>query len=296
MDIVAYLNEKRTLINKTLESILPLADGPRKTVIEAMRYSVFAGGKRIRPILCLAGANAVNDCEESVLKFACAIELIHTYSLIHDDLPGIDNDDLRRGVPTCHKQFGEAAAIMAGDALLTEAFFVMSDTRLYTDVDPARLMKAINTLAAASGLRGMIGGQMADIEAEKMPASLELVQFIHKNKTAALIQASIVSGALLAGASDSLLQTLSEYGSKLGLAFQIRDDILDEVGESSVMGKPAGSDRVKDKATYPRVIGLQKSRKIEHNMIDGAIRALENTGPRCEPFKALAVYLKDRTH
>ncbi len=296
MDIKAYLKQRKEVVDENLGRLAPPIEGHHRNVVEAMRYSLFAGGKRIRPILCMAGAEAVGAAPESVISFACAIEFIHTYSLIHDDLPGMDDDDLRRGVPTCHKQFGEAAAILAGDGLLTEAFFIMTDDDLHHHADPLRLLRASHLLTDASGFRGMVGGQMADVEAEGKPATLELVQFIHESKTAALIRASVSSGAMLAGASESEYNALSAYGKYLGIAFQIRDDILDEVGETEVMGKPKGSDRDKNKATYPSVLGLEKSRESEREMIDKALAALEVLDDRCEPLRALALYLLERSH
>jgi geranylgeranyl diphosphate synthase type II len=244
----------------------------------------------------MAGAEAAGGSAESVLPFACAIELIHTYSLIHDDLPGIDNDDLRRGVPTCHMRFGEAAAILTGDALLTEAFFVMTSSDLYNGIQAERLLKSAHMLADAAGFRGMVGGQVVDVESEGKSPPLELVEYIHKNKTAALIQASVTSGGYLGGASDSVMQSLSDYGLHLGLAFQIRDDILDEVGQSDVMGKPSGSDRELNKATFPSVLGIDESRRREAAAIQQSLKAIEQLGHRCEPLRAISLYLLDRTH
>ena len=296
MDIAAYLSEKKNLVNQRLEQFLSPLEGPQKTVIDAMRYSLFAGGKRIRPILCMAGAEAAGGSGEAVLPFACAIELIHTYSLIHDDLPGVDNDDLRRGVPTCHIRFGEAAAILTGDALLTEAFFVMTNLDLYDGIQADRLLKSAHMLADAAGLRGMVGGQVVDVESEGKSVPMELIEFIHKKKTAALIQASVASGAYLGGASDSVVSALSDYGLYLGLAFQIRDDILDEVGQSDVMGKPSGSDRELKKATFPSVLGLEESRRREAAVIQQSLKAIEHLDDRCEPLRAISLYLLDRTH
>ncbi len=295
MEIREYLKKKQSLVNEHLDVVLPpVGEGPQKTVIEAMRYSVFAGGKRIRPILCLAGAEAVGEVNEGILSFACAIELIHTYSLIHDDLPGIDNDDLRRGVPTCHKRFGEAAAILAGDALLTEAFSCMTGPEILRHTDAPQLVEAMHVVADAVGVGGMVGGQMADVEAEGKDVSLEAIDYIHRNKTAALIEASVVSGAMLAGASGQAVEAFSRYGVNLGLAFQIRDDILDEIGESTIMGKPQGSDRGRKKATYPSSIGIEESKEREKAAIREAFRALEGGNERCAVLRSIASYLLDR--
>jgi len=296
MDIQTYLKKRKIIVDENLKRLAPPVDGHHRNVVEAMRYSLFAGGKRIRPILCMAGAEAVGGDADAVITFACAIEFIHTYSLIHDDLPGMDDDDLRRGVPTCHKRFGEAAAILAGDALLTEAFYIMTGAELTDRTDPLRLLQASHLLTDASGFRGMVGGQMADVEAEGKPATLDLVQFIHESKTAALIRASVASGALLAGAGETEFEALSTYGKYLGLAFQVRDDILDEVGDTEVMGKPKGSDRDRNKATYPSVLGLEKSRESEREMIESALSALSALDGRSEPLRALALYLLERSH
>ena len=296
MDITSYLTEKRTLINEALSQFIPPSKELHQTVVEAMRYSVFAGGKRIRPILCISGWEAAGGGDATVLPFACALELIHTYSLIHDDLPGMDDDDLRRGVPTCHKKFGEAAAILAGDALLTEAFYLMTDSLLYPGIDPVRLLGAAHIVAERISYRGMVDGQMVDVESEGKESSLELVQFIHRKKTAEFIQASVVSGAYLAGASKDDFSAFAGYGLQLGLAFQIRDDILDEVGESQVMGKPQGSDKIHHKITYPSAIGLDKSRESEKAAIQGAIRSIEHMNSRSDPLKAIALYLLEREH
>jgi geranylgeranyl diphosphate synthase type II len=296
MDIASYLAEKRMLINEALARFIPPSKELHHTVVEAMRYSLFAGGKRIRPILCISGWEAAGGGDAAVMPFACALEMIHTYSLIHDDLPGMDDDDLRRGVPTCHKKFGEAAAILAGDALLTEAFYLMTDPRLYPGLDPARLLGAVNIVAERIGYRGMVGGQMVDVESEGKESSLELVQFIHRKKTAEFIQASVVSGAYLAGASSDDLSAFARYGLHLGLAFQIRDDILDVVGESRIMGKPQGSDKIHHKVTYPSAVGLDRSRQSEEAEIREAIRSIEHMNSRSDPLKAIALYLLEREH
>jgi geranylgeranyl diphosphate synthase type II len=296
MDIIAYLEEKRTLINEALARFVPPSYDLDKTLVEAVRYSIFAGGKRIRPILCMAGSEAAGGSGISVLPFACALEFIHTYSLIHDDLPGMDNDDLRRGVPTCHKKFGEAAAILAGDALLTEAFYLMTDPLLSPNIEPVMLLKAAHMVAEHISHRGMVGGQMVDVESEGKDSSLELVQFIHRKKTAEFIQASVATGAYLAGALGEDLSAFANYGLCLGLAFQIRDDILNVVGESQVMGKSKGSDEIHRKVTYPSAVGMDKALESERNMIREALKSLEHMNSRSDPLKAIALYLLEREH
>lgn len=294
MDLRAYLEVRRKRINETLETLLPPVDTLQKTVVEAMRYSLLAGGKRIRPILCLAGAEAVGGDFDGVLNFACAIEMIHAYSLIHDDLPAMDDDDFRRGQPTNHKKFGEAAAILAGDGLLTEAFAVMTRRSLHPDVDPADLLEATQLVAQEAGFRGMVGGQVVDMEAEDTQPSLELVEFMHAAKTAALIRASVAGGAILAGGDRASVSALSEYGRYLGLAFQIRDDLLDVLGDSRELGKPVGSDEQRKKATYPAVLGIEESQRRERRTVELALNALSEMDAGSDPLRAIAQYLLNR--
>ncbi|MEK7364264.1 MAG: polyprenyl synthetase family protein, partial [candidate division NC10 bacterium] len=258
---------------------------------EAMRYSVFAGGKRLRPILVIAGADAVRGRMEEggtlhrVLPTACALELIHTYSLIHDDLPAMDDDDYRRGRLTNHKVFGEAIAILAGDALLTLAFGLLAE---HASLDVVR------EVAAAAGTFGMIGGQVIDIQSEGKSVDAETLEYIHRHKTAALIRASLVSGAMLSGASAPALKSIREAGTHLGLAFQIVDDILDVEGSLEELGKTAGSDRRKKKATYPEQFGLEASRLKAKSLIEDAKAALQPLGPPAEPIRALADFIFQR--
>ena len=294
MDLSTYLEVRRKRINQTLEALLPPVNTLQKTVVEAMRYSLLAGGKRIRPILCLAGAEAVGGDTEDILSFACAIEMIHAYSLIHDDLPAMDDDDFRRGQPTNHKKFGEAAAILAGDGLLTEAFAVMTRRSLHPGVDPANLLEATELLAREAGFRGMVGGQIVDMEAENTQPSLEVVDFMHAAKTAALIRASVASGAILAGGDPVSVSALSEYGHCLGIAFQIRDDLLDVLGDSREMGKPAGSDVQRNKATYPAVLGTEESERRERRTVELALNAIAEMDAGSDPLRAIAQYLLTR--
>ena len=276
MRLESYLSEKRRLIDEALEQYLPPEDRYPEVIYRAMRYSVLGGGKRVRPVLMLAACEAVGGQTESILLAACAIEFIHAYSLIHDDLPAMDNDDLRRGKPTSHKVFGEAIAILAGDALLTLAF----ETLVKTEVPPELLVKAVARIASASGIGGMIAGQVADIISEGMQIEPETLQFIHRNKTGALIQASVYCGGLLGGGNQDQLQALDLYGEKIGLAFQIADDILD-VGEEG-------------KATYPSLYGLEKSKELAGQAMDEALNALQGFDSRADPLRALARFIIER--
>ena len=258
MDLKAYLELQSERINRTLDALVPPESELPETIHRAMRYSLFAGGKRIRPVLCLAAAEAVGGCSwEVAIQPACALEMIHTYSLIHDDLPALDNDDLRRGRPTNHKVFGEAMAILAGDSLLTLAFQVLARAPL-NDGGRVRL---VDELATASGtVRGMIGGQVHDIEGEKQQPTAELLERIHRAKTGALLRASVRFGAIAAGASAEQYEALSDYGEHVGLAFQIVDDLLDVEMPSEALGKTAGKDADQHKITFPAVHGLEPSR------------------------------------
>jgi len=284
-DLARYLADVRREVDAALDRYLPPKDAPPATVHEAMRYSVFAGGKRLRPILVLAGAEAVGGKMERVLPTACALELIHTYSLIHDDLPAMDDDDYRRGRLTSHKVFGEAIAILAGDALLTLAFGLLAE---HASLDVVR------EVAAAAGTSGMIGGQVVDIQSEGKSVDAETLEYIHRHKTAALIRASLVGGALLAGAAPAALKSIREAGTHLGLAFQIVDDILDVEGSLEELGKTAGSDRRKKKATYPEQFGLEASRLKAKSLIEDAKAALQPLGPGAEPIRALADFIFQR--
>ena len=293
MDLRAYLQERRETVEKALALILPELEGPAADVVKAMKYSLFAGGKRLRPILCIAGAEALGVDGSQVMPVACALEMIHTYSLIHDDLPAMDNDDMRRGKPTNHKVFGEAVAILAGDGLLTEAFRVMAKTPL-GKIKPEALLKVICLVAQASGYQGMVGGQVTDIQSEGKTVEPATVEFIHSHKTGALIAASVTSGAILGGATEPQVNAISEYGREIGLAFQIADDILDVEGDSERMGKGVGGDARKKKVTYPSVHGLVRSREIQRQSIDQAIHSLRTFDSKAEPLRVLATYMIER--
>jgi geranylgeranyl diphosphate synthase type II len=291
VDLKAYLRDKRALVDDALKTVFPEPEGPAADVVRAMIYSLFAGGKRLRPILCIGGAEAVGKEGKAVLPFACGLELIHTYSLIHDDLPVMDNDDLRRGKPTSHKVFGDAVALLAGDGLLTEAFRLMAAT---SGVDPGSLLKVIQRVGSAAGYQGMVGGQVADIQSEGKPADRALVDFIHSRKTGALIHASVTSGAILAGGNESQVNAVSSYGERVGLAFQIADDILDVEGDSRTMGKGVGGDAKKKKLTFPAAVGLGKAKEMQSRLIDEAVDALKAFDEKADPLRSIAVYIIER--
>jgi len=303
-DLAAYQTERRQLVDAALDHHLPKAETHPSIIHEAMRYSVFAGGKRLRPILVIAGAEAAGGTAEDVLPTACAMELIHTYSLIHDDLPAMDDDDYRRGRPTSHKVFGEAIAILAGDALLTLAFGLLAenfaDRRAGADsssgaaLDPSRLRVVLAEVADAAGTFGMVGGQVGDIQSEGKSVSAETLEYIHTHKTAALIRASLRVGALLVGAPERVLGAISLAGSRLGLAFQIVDDILDVEGNLEELGKTAGSDRRKKKVTYPEHFGLEASRLRAKSLVEAAKSALAPLGETATPIRVLADFILDR--
>ena len=293
MDVARYLKERAAAVDEALERLLPPETTPPETIHKAMRYSVFAGGKRLRPVLVIAGAEAVGGSMDRVMPAACAMECIHTYSLVHDDLPAMDNDDFRRGMPTNHKVFGEAMAILAGDGLLTLAFGLLAEAFAGAG-DPAALRQVLADLAEAAGTRGMVGGQVADIEAEGRPATPESLDFIHVHKTAALIRVSLRMGALISGGSAEQVQALSDAGGWLGLAFQIVDDLLDVEGTTAELGKTAGKDQAQQKATYPAVHGLPASRERARVLIDEADRALAPLGAPAAPIRALGRFILER--
>jgi geranylgeranyl diphosphate synthase type II len=276
MSLREYLAGEQARIDATLDRLTPSASAHPATIHQAMRYSLFAGGKRIRPILCIAGAAAVADDVSTSLEAGCALEMIHTYSLIHDDLPALDNDDLRRGKPTCHKVFGEAMAILAGDALLTLALQTLSEIE---GLEPARVVALVRELSTAAGtVDGMIGGQVTDIEGEKQAPTAELLDLIHRAKTGALLRASVRMGGICAGANAAQLAALSAYGEHVGLAFQIVDDILDVEESSEALGKTAGKDAAQGKITFPAVYGLEESRRMASEECHLAHEALTQLG------------------
>jgi geranylgeranyl diphosphate synthase type II len=292
MTLAEYVVEQQIRVEEALRRLVPPESTPPESIHKAMRYSLFAGGKRIRPILCIAAAQAVSDSPAGIESAACALELIHTYSLIHDDLPALDNDDLRRGRPTCHKVFGEAIAILAGDALLTLAFQVLAQL----DCEPERKTRLIEELALAAGtVDGMIGGQVHDLEGEGQHPTAALLETIHRAKTGALLKASLRMGAIYAGANDDQLQALSCYGEHIGLAFQIVDDVLDVEQPSEALGKTAGKDAKQQKITFPAVYGLERSRAMAEQERIAAHLALRAFDDRAERLRALADFIVRRT-
>ncbi len=289
-DLKDYLSRRRQVVEEALERIFPAASGLEKKLIEASRYSLFAGGKRLRPILCLAAAEVAGGNIEPVLPAACALEMIHTYSLIHDDLPAMDNDDYRRGVLTNHKVFGEAVAILAGDALLTEAFDYLASC-VDEGISAARVLEVIRIAVKAAGYRGMIGGQVIDLECENQKVSLATVEYMHIHKTGALLSASLEIGAILGGGDRERTKAMKTFGHHLGLAFQITDDLLDVEGDPTLMGKTPGSDAAKNKMTYPALIGVAQSKTAAKEHVESSLEALSGFGEAAEPLRAIARYL-----
>jgi geranylgeranyl diphosphate synthase, type II len=291
MTVPDFFEKDRTIVEAALQELLPPEHALPTSIHRAMRYSVFAGGKRIRPILCMEAARMFSAEQAGPVHVGCALEFIHTYSLIHDDLPALDNDDLRRGKPTNHKVFGEAIAILAGDALLTFAF----QTLAMAPVEPQRRLALLAMIAEAAGTdRGMIGGQVADIEAEGKPSDKAMLEYIHRAKTAALIRASIVAGAIAAGAERADVTRLLSFGENIGWAFQVVDDILDVEESSAALGKTAGKDQAQKKATYPALHGLEVSRDIAADLEAKALKELDFYGERGIRMRQLAQFLVAR--
>jgi geranylgeranyl diphosphate synthase type II len=280
-----FLEEKAARTEAALRGYFAAWSGMPETLREAMHYSLFAGGKRLRPALALGAAAIVSGDDAAAMPAACAIEMIHTYSLIHDDLPAMDDDDLRRGKPTSHKVYGEAVAILAGDALLTMAFDVAAQSG-----SP----RIVSEIARAAGAEGMVGGQVIDLMSEDKHLTLDELRHLHACKTGALIRASVRCGAILGGADDAQLDALTRYGEHIGLAFQIADDILDVVGTTEALGKQVGSDEANLKSTYPALLGLDRARQLADEAVADALAALEPFGPEADTFRALAQYIVDR--
>ena len=291
-DVKSLIQEGAELTDHALESLIPSVSTVPASIHGAMRHSVFAGGKRLRPVLAMqAGVTIAGTLPPGIARLGAALEMLHTYSLIHDDLPALDNDDLRRGKPTCHKAFGEAIAILAGDALQTRAFEVLAGL----ECPPAATVQIIGLIANAVGtVEGMIGGQVLDIESEHLKPTPELVDSIHRAKTGALIRVSVVSGGVYAGATAEDVARLDRFGRKAGLAFQIADDVLDVTADSATLGKTAGKDQATEKATWPAVYGIEQSRRDAAQLIDEAFAALEPYGSRADGLKAVARYLVER--
>jgi geranylgeranyl diphosphate synthase type II len=294
MDLKVYLRSRQREIDRALDRYLPKANTKPATLHRAMRYSLFAGGKRLRPILCLAAAEACRGSVDNALPLACALECIHTYSLVHDDLPSMDNDDFRRGRPTCHKVFGDGIAVLTGDALLTIAFEIVSRAKPASRYNISALLREISV---AAGSQKLIAGQIADLEAEGKNVEHDQLKFIHENKTAAILKSSVRLGAMSANADARKLSAITRFGQRLGLAFQIVDDILDVTQTSEILGKSAGKDVAAKKATYPAVIGLEKSRAEARRLTRQAHNALSVfSSSDAEPLHVLANYLLEREY
>jgi geranylgeranyl diphosphate synthase type II len=296
LDIQRYLEEKREEVDRFLDSAVPDSRTPPTTLHEAMRYSLFAGGKRIRPILALAAAEAVGRPSRAVLPVASSLELIHTYSLIHDDLPAMDNDDYRRGKLTNHKVYGEAMAILAGDALLTLAFDLCSRTEMLDHLDPRQQVRIIHELAEGSGNVGMVAGQVLDIQAENKDIDLPTLQDIHVHKTGKLIRAAVRMGALVSSATPQQLTHLTDYADDIGLAFQIADDVLNVTGTLKELGKNANTDAQRGKKTYPTFYGIDGARELAQECTARAISRLETFDQKADPLRELARYITSRNN
>ncbi len=294
MDFNQELINKIELVDKYMEEYLPQKDNYQRTIYRAMRYSVFAGGKRLRPVITLACSEIVGGDIMQSIPFGCALEMIHTYSLIHDDLPAMDNDDYRRGELTNHKTFGEAMAILSGDALLNKAFEVAINESVKNSFDLEKAMKAISVIANASGTEGMIGGQVVDLEAENKDVEIRHLEYMHLHKTGALIIACAKVGAIVGGGSEKEIEALALYGKNIGLAFQVKDDILDIEGNSEKLGKPVGSDINNGKSTFVSLLGLEKSEKMIKRLTEEAVESLKIFGNRKEFLVDLATYLIKR--
>jgi len=292
-DLRIYLKARQKEVDCALDRFLPKAATKPTTIHKAMRYSLFAGGKRLRPILCLAAAEACAGLTKSALPLACALECIHTYSLIHDDLPSMDNDDFRRGRATCHKVYGDGIAILAGDALLTIAFEIAAAAEGWSRYD---LREIFREISIAAGSRKLIAGQVADLEGEGKKLNLTQLRYIHENKTAALLTTSVRLGAMSANATPTKLRAISEFGYALGLAFQVIDDILDVTQTSEKLGKSAGKDAAAQKATYPAVLGLEKSRREAGRLTRRAHDALRPLGRKADRLHEIANYLLEREY
>jgi len=290
-DLNSYLSSKRKQIDTALDIIID-NDSTDSTIRAAMKHSLMSGGKRLRPILCTAAANAVGSRSDPTIRTACAIEMIHTYSLIHDDLPAMDNDTLRRGQPTCHINFDEATAILAGDALLTLAFEILSSVNAAdTERGALNRLRVINIIAKAAGCKGMIEGQLQDIAAEAKILGIEDLKKMHRLKTGALIEASVISGTILGNGNRDQIDKLKNYAGNIGLAFQITDDILNVEGDPDIMGKDVGTDQSRGKSTYPSILGMEKSKKFVRKLVNDALKVLDYFDNKADPLRAIAHYI-----
>ncbi len=294
MTLDEYLARQAARTEGWLHRLVPAEGEPPDVLHRAMRYSLFAGGKRLRPALCIAAGELFDAAEEELLPVACALEMIHTYSLVHDDLPAMDDDDLRRGRPTCHKAFGEATAILAGDALLTLAFQVLAEAGV-DDENRARRIRVISEIARAAGTPGgMVAGQVLDLAAEGRDVAADELDRLHAAKTGALLTASVVTGAITGGADGASVAALGRYGAALGLAFQIADDVLDVTATAGELGKTPGKDTAARKATYPALYGIDGSQARARELVDEALGAIERFGLRAEPLRSIACFVVER--
>jgi geranylgeranyl diphosphate synthase, type II len=294
MDFKSHMEKWNLLINNALGDYLTINDGPGSNINKAMKYSLMAGGKRLRPVLALAVCEMLEGDRNDVIPFACAIEMIHTYSLIHDDLPAMDNDDYRRGIPTNHKVYGEAMAILAGDALLNKAYELMLTYTAANSEGIKRKLEAMKIIADGAGAEGMIRGQVVDLESEGAVINREILEYMHKCKTGALIKAPVLSSALLSGASDKEYRLLENYAENIGLAFQIKDDIMDVKGSLEQMGKLSGSDAAAGKSTYVTLFGVEEAEVLLDNTVNSAVDALQSFGEKAWFLKELAEFIKNR--
>lgn len=296
MDLQEYLSARRELVEKVLDERLPREDNEPEILHKAMRYSVFAGGKRVRPILAIAAAEAVGGTAQMVLPLLVALECVHTYSLIHDDLPAMDDDSLRRGKPTLHTVFGEAIAILAGDALLSFAFQALSSPLAQRLCPAARLLAVIRDLGDASGSRQLVAGQVIDMMSESKPATTETVEHIVRTKTAALIRTSLTCGSRMAGGTEEQTTLLGRFGEDLGAAFQVRDDLLDLEGDAAALGKAIGKDEKRGKATYPNLLGKDRAKALVQELTRSALTTIEPLGARGEPLRLIGKYIAERVN
>lgn len=292
MNFKEIMKEQASFVDEALDQLLPAKEAYPPIIYEAMRYSLFSGGKRLRPILVLAAAEAVGGDPKQCIDAACALEMIHTYSLVHDDLPAMDDDDYRRGRLTCHKVYGDDIAILAGDALLTLAFQVLAEMKGVPD----KILEVIKEISIAAGTMGMIGGQVVDMESEHKRIDAETLKYIHASKTGALYRAALRAGGILGGAGQDELNALTTYAENLGLAFQITDDILDIEGDEKILGKPVGSDIRNEKSTYPSLYGLEQAKFMAREAVEKANGALDIFGDRAWLLKEICLYLLKRDH
>ncbi|MGM0576143.1 MAG: polyprenyl synthetase family protein [Myxococcota bacterium] len=291
-----WMADRRARVEEALRASSPAGTDCPDTLREAMSYALLAGGKRLRPILALAGARAVGGAEDDAMAAALAVEHVHTYSLVHDDLPAMDDDDLRRGKPTTHKVYGEGMAVLVGDALLTRAFELLSDPDFVTRVGADRAVRVLSELSTAAGACGMVGGQVVDIESEGRAVERDTLLRLHRLKTGALIRASVVGGALAAGGRGDQVDALRTYGERVGLAFQVVDDVLDVVADTETLGKPQGSDARNEKTTFVTLLGVDGARGRARELVAEAKDALESFGDAAAPLRAVADFIEQRTH